>query len=76
MPNTRIRCKVISYAFRENYDSCYGRSGRAGALTMHNDIVVSRTTVGLTLAGMLASLLLVGGVIVCAVRGFVCLVFG
>jgi|KBSMisStaDraftv2_1062788.scaffolds.fasta_scaffold5514875_1 hypothetical protein len=43
---------------------------------MHNDIVVSRTTVGLTLAGMLASLLLVGGVIVCAVRGFVCLVFG
>jgi hypothetical protein len=43
---------------------------------MYNDIVVTRTTVGLTLAGMLASFLLVGGVIVCAVRGFVCLVFG
>src|SRR5436305_2886688 len=46
-------------------------SGRAGALTMYRDIVVTRRTVGLTLAGMLTSLLLVGAVIVCAVRGFV-----
>jgi hypothetical protein len=43
---------------------------------MYNDIVVTRTTVGLTLAGMLASLLLLGGVIVCAARGFACIVFG
>jgi hypothetical protein len=43
---------------------------------MCSDIVVTKTTAGLTLAGLLASLLLVGGVIVCAARGFVCLVFG
>jgi len=43
---------------------------------MYKDIVVTRTTVALTLAGVLASVLLVAGVVVCAVRGFVCFVFG
>ena len=43
---------------------------------MYKDIVVTRTTVALTLASVLASVLLVAGVVVCAVRGFVCFVFG
>jgi hypothetical protein len=43
---------------------------------MDKDIVVTRTTVGLTLAGLFASFLLAAGVIVCAIRGFACFVFG
>ena len=49
---------------------------RGGALTMYDDIVVSKTTVCVALAGMLGSLLLFAGVVLCAARGFVCLVFG
>lgn len=47
-----------------------------GIGTMDKDIVVTRTTVGLTLAGLFASFLLAAGVIVCAIRGFACFVFG
>jgi len=43
---------------------------------MYRDIVVSRMTVGLTLAGMAASFLLFAGIVVCAARGFICFVSG
>lgn len=59
-----------------NFASCYMSSCSAVTLTLYNDIVVTRTTIGLMLAGLFVSLLLVGGGIVCAARGFICLVFG
>jgi hypothetical protein len=44
--------------------------------TIYNDIVVTKTIIGVAVAGMLPALLLFGSVLVCAARGFACLVLG